>query len=698
MKKICLYSSYSPTDRIDNYIKYYLNDLCQYFDEIIFITNTREICADDLNYINQNPKITLKMVQNQGYDFGMYWHVIKDLNVNLYQTVALVNDSCYLIRSLKPFFTWYSNFGADVSGITDSIFKGHHIQSYFLIFSKRVLQLVKAYFIKYGIVSDVHKLIETYEIGLCKYLIDGGFKLSAMYSQKMFNDHNSNIVTEKMQELLAKGIPIIKRKLVNNTFREDETSYLEHVNFDFSVDYKKLLYSYIDHDTLAYILQNQQVKVYQIYYDLDQIKFISPDCLPYYNSGLTVYFENELIKNFYTDNKIEADYFGILSWRFSQKNGFQYNSALIDGRYDLYAFQGTTRNHIVLGDSNMCHPYFNDIFKHVLRNLKLNIEEVSPLMDLGLYMNAVIARTAIYKDYVANYLIPTMNFLDNLGNRFPEVYQKLWSDAKYKYDPALTTRLHQHTTKPYYTYHTFICERLWSVYYAINKSKLSLKILTAKDTIAPSTVPVFVPPQPNKFNTIIGSVVEEVKQLPEPILVASDKQKDFAICVAHLGDRHTLENIHPENDIFDFYLVATENLEISKWHRLFRKNKIINQKIIDDVNSIISKGTLLNMYLCSSVTQLWQEQEHLNKRKYKVVVYCNNLSALSQKIDLNNLKINPNTIYIKKGTYKYWIAKADVMETFNQLYPSQSTFKNGSFDDIILQFALRRNIKIIEIS
>jgi hypothetical protein len=327
LKRLCLFSSYSESNKIENYVKHYLTELTNYCDEIYFITNERDIDKDGLDFLTEK-KIGLKYVQNRGYDFGMYWHVLKDLDIKPYYQVALINDSCYLFKSLNNFFLWQSSNNFDVYGMTDSIFKGHHLQSYFLIFNRRVMQLMKAYFIKHGIIDDVHKLIETYEIGLCQYLIKAGFTIGAMYSQKMLQNHTSNIMTEAAKDLLARGIPLIKRKLIHNTFREDEVSYLEHVNFDFSVDYRKLLYSYGDKKILDYLLLSHEVKVYQIYYDVDQIKYLSPDTLPYYNSKLTVYFENDLIKNFYNQSKIEADYFGVLSWRFQEKNRLQFQTLI----------------------------------------------------------------------------------------------------------------------------------------------------------------------------------------------------------------------------------------------------------------------------------------------------------------------------------------------------------------------------------
>lgn len=48
--KLCLFSSYSEKNTIDNYIKYYVKELNLHFDKIIFITNHRQIDSEDVKF------------------------------------------------------------------------------------------------------------------------------------------------------------------------------------------------------------------------------------------------------------------------------------------------------------------------------------------------------------------------------------------------------------------------------------------------------------------------------------------------------------------------------------------------------------------------------------------------------------------------------------------------------------------------
>ena len=464
-----------------------------------------------------------------------------------------------------------------------------------------------------------------------------------MYSQLSFGDHQSNIMTEKADQLLSRGIPLIKKKIVNNSFRPDEVSYLEHVNFDFSVDYRKLLYNYADKHLLDYLLMNFTTKVYQIYYDVEQIKYLSPDTLPHYNSKLSVYFENDLIRDFYDAGKIDSDYFGILSWRFQEKNGVQFKSTFVDAKHDIYAFANSAYRQDVFEDSVKCHPYFMDIFNIVLKNLKID-SNVRP--QIGLYQNTVIARGDIYRKYVSEYLIPTMDLLNRFPDRFVDLNQKLWADAKYKYDPALTQRLFEHTGKPYYTYHTFICERLWSIFYEVNKDKYDLKILNRLDFMdapvprARQLTPIS--PQLPVVPGFRGSSVEAPIEKPKP---AEPDYKDCAICISHQQSTHTLEKVNNENRVYDLFLASNESVNISKWQNSFKKHKIVSSKSVDAVQSRVDRVTLQSIFLCSAVMQLWMEEEQISKHRYKVVVFANNLNVLSNLIDVNRSKTQADTIY-----------------------------------------------------
>ena len=235
MNTVCLYSSYFNQSSIPYYVKIYLENIVSFFSETIFVTNDKELDSESLSFLNDN-KISLLKVKNEGYDFGMWYKAILKLDTTLYQQIALVNDSCILFKPLDEFMNWSKNDKSDLQGITRSEAFSNHIQSYFLIINKNAIQDSVDYFNLHKIISNVSDVIESYEIGLSKYLISKGFKIGS------FIDNNGYIGEFSpyyycIDYHISKGIPIIKKKILFESYRRDELFTLARMNFNISVLY-----------------------------------------------------------------------------------------------------------------------------------------------------------------------------------------------------------------------------------------------------------------------------------------------------------------------------------------------------------------------------------------------------------------------------------------------------------------------------
>lgn len=215
-----------------------------------------------------------------------------------------------------------------------------------------------------------------------------------------------------------------------------------------------------------------EINVYQIYYEEEQRQHMFLDSIPYFNEELGLYFENNVILDLYQKGKVEGDYFGVLSWKARIKNKIRkkYLSRLINPKYDMFSF--TYDRHDVLGYANHCHPNFSMIFDELLDYLGVELES-KPV--IGLYQNAIITKPDIYLDYIQNFLIPTIRFFENCSD---EIKHALFSDAEYRgVDKEV---LKNSIGVGHYTYHTFILERLWSVYYHKRRDKESLSFFISK--------------------------------------------------------------------------------------------------------------------------------------------------------------------------------------------------------------------------
>jgi len=232
MGSLCLFSSFFTGDSIPYYIKIYLEELNRHFGEIIFLTNEKNLNPEDKNYLIRN-NFQLRMYKNEGYDFGMWYKAFIEFPVNDYDRIALINDSCILFKKLDSFSEWVDRSDFDVYGMTDSNAISYHIQSFFMVLKKASIVHVKNYFTEQKIKENIKDVIFHYEVGLSTYLLKMKMKLAANFTNKnYFGEHNPILFFS--DELIRKGIPLIKKKIIYCSFRNEE--YLSLMRMNFNID------------------------------------------------------------------------------------------------------------------------------------------------------------------------------------------------------------------------------------------------------------------------------------------------------------------------------------------------------------------------------------------------------------------------------------------------------------------------------
>jgi len=247
-KSICFFSSYSNKPFIDNYIKFYLENLKSNFDDVILVTNDRKINSSDVKFLDEIG-VVIKKVKNEGGDFGMWYKCFTDDDIDLfgYSKVGLVNDSCILFdhKGFKKLMKWVDSTKAKYCSITESNEISHHLQSYFLVIKDEAIKKVYDYFKKNGIIKDRSKVINTYEIGLSTHLKKNDIQIESLFK----NNTSKNPTTIGYEKLIDNGIPIIKKKVLLNSFNDDEIKFLQLQNFNFSFDWVSKIKETIKKDT-----------------------------------------------------------------------------------------------------------------------------------------------------------------------------------------------------------------------------------------------------------------------------------------------------------------------------------------------------------------------------------------------------------------------------------------------------------------
>lgn len=190
---ICYYSTYDHDSIVDPYVYYYLTELQRCGFTIILISTSKSISNQDLIKLKSLCGAVI-LRENLGYDFVSWKVGVKifppQKNTN---SVLLANDSVY-----GPFFdlsvylrTCHESI-FDVIGMTDSWEFKYHIQSYFIILKRRVIEnrFIEKYFESVMVEIDKQDLIKNYEIGLTQTMIRSGYRVGSISDYLLIKKNN----------------------------------------------------------------------------------------------------------------------------------------------------------------------------------------------------------------------------------------------------------------------------------------------------------------------------------------------------------------------------------------------------------------------------------------------------------------------------------------------------------------------------
>lgn len=205
-------------------------------------------------------------------------------------------------------------------------------------------------------------------------------------------------------------------------------------------------------------------ELFQIYYKPEQKSKIYPWATPIYNEGLTIFFENEKIKE--VVDKFEGEKVGVCSWKLSSKmrKGDCLTKERIQGNYEVLSFTRNSERHRMIDMLRVWHPKSIETLDLLWAKLgyKRPNEAKHPI-----YQNHWVGKTEIYKDYVTNFLSPAMELTmkdEQLHNLMlsPSNYGTLSKDADLK-SVKMKLGLSEFPLSP------FILERCPSLWFTMKK-------------------------------------------------------------------------------------------------------------------------------------------------------------------------------------------------------------------------------------
>lgn len=207
---------------------------------------------------------------------------------------------------------------------------------------------------------------------------------------------------------------------------------------------------------------------YQIYYKDEHLKHLYPFAKPYYNEGLTIFFENEPISRLVMESK--ADKIAVCSWRLHQKtrNIFPVTMQALESNYEVMAFRIVSKKHTMIAAMGQWHK--DAVTALDLLWTKLGYKRPGEARH-PIYMNHYAARTEIYQDYVRNFLIPAIELIktDEQLNEImlrPSGYGRLSKDSDLK---SVQSKLGMND----YPLCPFVLERCPSLWYEMKGVRIS---------------------------------------------------------------------------------------------------------------------------------------------------------------------------------------------------------------------------------
>ena len=265
-------------------------------------------------------------------------------------------------------------------------------------------------------------------------------------------------------------------KLLNKNYYTTILNHIIEINLK-DADFEKRLEN--TKVTLAAVYKEdlspklEDVKIHTITYDVNQIS----EYEKYDNSGVKTLeqkswrFEYNPIIDIVSKITNEEEYLGVFSWKFSTKTGFTKSilyKSLNHYNYKEYDFINLSKSYWrntseYLNFSYKHHPKLEKLLKKVLVHLGKDIKGDK---NNYTYSNFFMMKGVQWKDYVENWVKPALEFMEN--------DQEYFENAIYTTELS-SEKLKELTGLDYYTYHTFVLERL-IIFYTNNKNLKTLNL------------------------------------------------------------------------------------------------------------------------------------------------------------------------------------------------------------------------------
>jgi lipopolysaccharide biosynthesis protein len=182
--KLALYAHYSSKGGVARYVLHLLRRIRELKFRICFISNSPIPPSSEPALHELCERIIQR--ENKGYDFAMWQRALADYDLDQFEELLLTNSSIAgPFYPLEPLWQRAATMDCDFWGMTDNYELGHHLQSYFLLFRRRVLEhpCFQLFWRSVLPFRDKQTVIGSYEIGLTRWLEEHGLRWNTLFPQ-----------------------------------------------------------------------------------------------------------------------------------------------------------------------------------------------------------------------------------------------------------------------------------------------------------------------------------------------------------------------------------------------------------------------------------------------------------------------------------------------------------------------------------
>ncbi len=218
-RELCLFVTFSAQSEIKSYVASHIRGFVEKNVDVVVVINTENFDQPIKNIESIPDGVAICVRENKGFDFGAWSQLMSELDFDKVDRLYWVNDSIYgplNDESFNKLIDRVRNSKSDFIGLTYNNKYFFHLQSYFLVFNKSILNCDEFFIYMKNIMQLPVKsmVIEFYEVRLTQFLKNLGFNCESIY--KLKEREGANIVYKFPRELVEVGFPYVKTRLVRD--------------------------------------------------------------------------------------------------------------------------------------------------------------------------------------------------------------------------------------------------------------------------------------------------------------------------------------------------------------------------------------------------------------------------------------------------------------------------------------------------